>query len=180
MKVRTVVRMSASAAILAGGLAIGAGNGTLTSTAVLAAPSSCANYQLTMKPLSTNGAAGHISEMFQIHDLMPGSCTLYGYPGAMLLNTTFHSLPTYVTRAPFPEGGPGPRSVTLTRSHNAYFVAGWEHFPTPGQTCPSAGYIMVTAPNNRLPVVTYAGSEGGIDACGGKLSVSPVSAKRFW
>jgi hypothetical protein len=57
------------------------------------------------------------------------------------------------------------------------------HLPTPGQKCPIAGYIMITAPNDRLPVVTYAGlgaGQGGIDACGGNLTASPVSGKKFW
>jgi hypothetical protein len=136
-----------------------------------------------MKPIASNGAMGHISEMFRIHDLLPGSCSLYGYPGAMLLDKTFYSLPTHVTRGPYPEGGPGPALVTLSRRHDAYFVLGWEHFPTPGQKCPIARYVMIWAPNDRLPVVVNAGTpsgQGGIMACGGNLTASPVAGKRFW
>jgi hypothetical protein len=43
--------------------------------------------------------------------------------------------------------------------------------------------VMITAPNDRLPVVTHAGTgpgPGGIDACGGNLTVSPVAATGFW
>jgi hypothetical protein len=136
-----------------------------------------------MKPIAGQGATGHIWEMFRIHELLPGSCTLFGYPGALLLDRQFYSLPTHVTRGPFPQGGPGPTLVTLSRSRDAYFVVGWTHLPTPGQKCPTARYVMITAPNDRLPVVAYAGTgdgQGGIDACGGNLTMSPVAGKRFW
>ncbi|HEX6509084.1 MAG TPA: DUF4232 domain-containing protein [Chloroflexota bacterium] len=181
MKIATAVRMAAVAAALAGGIGIGAGR--WTGGAAFAASPTCANYQLLVTPIADNGAAGHMSEMFRIHNLLPGSCTLFGYPGGLLLDTNFYSLPTHVMRAPFPEGGPGPALVTLNRSHDAYFVLRWSHLPTPGQKCPTAKYVMITAPNDRLPVVTFAGSgggDGGIMACGGNLTVSPVSGKRFW
>jgi Protein of unknown function (DUF4232) len=180
MKLGTIVRSVAMVAAMAGGLSVGfGGTGTWTGGSALAASPQCANYQLTMQPISSNGAAGHISEMYRIHDLLRGSCTLFGYPGAVQLDRNFQTLPSHVTRAPWPQGGPGPRLVTLDRSHNAYFVLGWEHFPTPGQKCPIASYLMITAPNDRLPVVINAGG-GGIMACGGDLTASPVSAKRFW
>ena len=180
MKIGTAVRTAAVVAAMAGGLAIGAGSaGTWTHGTALAAAGTCANYQLLVKPISSNAGTGHVDEMFQIHDLLPGSCTLYGYPGALLLDKHFYSLPTHVTRRPYPQGGPGPGLVTLSRSHDAYVVLGWEHFPTPGQKCPIAPYVMITAPNDRLPVVTYGGG-GGIMACGGSLTASPVSGKRFW
>jgi Protein of unknown function (DUF4232) len=180
MKVGNVVRTAAAAAAIAGGLAVGpGGTARWTGGTALAASPPCANYQLAMQPISSNGAMGHISEMYRIHDLLPGSCTLFGYPGAVQLGQNFHTLPTHVTRGPWPTGGPTPVLVTLDRSHNAYFVLGWEHFPTPGQKCPIAWYLMITAPNDRLPVVVNAGS-GGIMACGGNLTASQVSAKRFW
>jgi hypothetical protein len=149
----------------------------------LAASPGCANYQLTMKPIASNAGTGHVSEVFRIRELLPGSCTLFGYPGAELLDKNFQSLPSHVTRAPYPEGGPAPVLVTMDRSHDAYFVLSWVHFPTPGQRCPIAKYVMIWAPNDRLPVVANAGGaggEGGIMACGGQLTASPVSRKRFW
>jgi hypothetical protein len=182
MMIGTTVRITAGVAAMAGGLATGAGGpGRWMTGTALAGSATCADYQLIMKPIASNAGAGHVDEMFRIHDLLPGSCTLFGYPGAVLLDKNFYSLPTHVTRAPYPQGGPAPKLVTLDRSHDAYFVFGWEHFPTPGQKCPIASYVMVTAPNDRLPDVTYAGSGGGgIMACGGNLTASPVSGKRFW
>lgn len=185
MKLVTVARMAAMAAVMmAGGVAVGAGGvGRWTSGTALAAPSRCANYQLLVRSIASNGATGHVDDMFRIHDLLPGSCTLFGYPGALLLDKNFYSLPTHVRRAPYPQGGPGPALVTLDRSHDAYFVLSYVHFPTPGQKCPIAPYVMITPPNDRLPVVTYAAGgngQGGIMACGGNLTASPVSGKRFW
>lgn len=184
MKLWIALRTSATVAIMAGAVAVGAaGIGRWTGSTAFAASLRCANHQLLVQPTAANGATGHVSELFRIHDLLPSSCTLIGYPGALLLDQTFHSLPTQVSRAPYPEGGPGPTLVTLTRQHDAYFVLSWMHFPTPGQACPTAHYVMITPPNDRLPVVTNAGGgdgEGGIMACGGKLTASPVAGKRFW
>lgn len=184
MQAKTVMRTAATVAALSGGLVAGSRSaGGLPGGSALAAPPGCANYQLLIKPVASNAGAGHVSEMFRIHDLLPSSCTLFGYPGALLLDQTFYSLPTRVTWRPYPAGGPGPALVTLDRSHDAYFVLSWVHFPTPGQRCPIARYVMITAPNDHLPVVTNAGrasGEGGIMACGGNLTVSPVAGKRFW
>jgi hypothetical protein len=107
MKFRTVVRAAVALAAIAGGLAIGSGERWMGDTALAASPP-CANYQLTMKSVAGQGATGHIVEMFRIHELLPGSCTLYGYPGTMLLDKHFNSLPTHVTRGPWPEGGLRP------------------------------------------------------------------------
>jgi Protein of unknown function (DUF4232) len=184
MNIGPAMRTAAAVAATAGALTVGAGSvGRWTGGTALAAPSRCANYQLIMKPIAGNGAMGHISEMFRIHDFLPGSCTLFGYPGAVLLDRSFFSLPTHVTRGPYPEGGPAPVLVTLSWRHDAYFVLSWGHFPTPGEKCPIASYLMITAPNDRLPVVSYAGNgdgQGGINACGGNVTVSPVSAKELF
>lgn len=149
-------------------------------TAAAAAPR-CRNTQLVVTPFKSSGAAGTIGEMYKIHNQLPGACTLWGYPGAMLLDRNFNSLPTTVTRGmAFLTGHPGPRLVTLQGSHNAYFVVKWNHIPAAGQTCPVARYVMIIPPNDRLPVVSYAGNGGGgIDACGGKLTVTPVAENAF-
>jgi hypothetical protein len=181
MNFRSTLQTAAIVLAVTGGCAVGAGRSMAGSAP--AAPPRCANYQTLVTPVSGNGATGHISEMFRIHDTLPGSCQLFGYPGAELLDRSFHSLPTHVTRAPWPEGGPGPRTVTLSSGHDAYFVLAWVHIPTPGQRCPTASYVMITPPNDRLPDVTYAGTRNGpsgIDACGGNLTVSPVAGTRFW
>ena len=117
--------------------------------------------------------------MYRVHNILPGACSLHGYPGAMLLDRDFNSLPTHVaTGLGYLAGKHAPVTVTLHGSHDAYFVLEWEQNPSPGQTCPAAKYIMVIAPNDFLPVVTYAGG-AGIMACGGNLTASPVVPNPF-
>jgi hypothetical protein len=137
----------------------------------------CQNFQLTVRPGQSNGATGHIAIMYRIHNILPGACTLFGYPGAVQLDRNFSSLPTHVGRGlAFLAGKHAPSTVTLQGSQDGYFVLEWDHFPSPGQTCPPASYLLITPPNDRLPVVTYAARGGGtIVACGGNFTVSPVS-----
>ncbi|HZT95335.1 MAG TPA: DUF4232 domain-containing protein [Chloroflexota bacterium] len=148
---------------------------TNSAGAAASSPSRCANYQLFIRPASSQGATGHIYLQFRIGDLL-GPCTLMGYPGAELLDRNFRSMTTHVSQAPFPEGGPGPKQVTLSHQHPAFFVMHWSHFPVGNQTCPTARNVMLWGPHLNLPVVTYA----TIDACGGNVTVSPVAAKKFW
>jgi hypothetical protein len=134
-----------------------------------------------MRPIRGSGATGHIAEMFRIHNVLPRACTLHGYPGAVLLDKNFFSLPTHVTWGLSNLAGKhAPVTVRLDATHDGYFILAWVHIPSPGESCPTAKYVMITAPNDRLPVVTYAGiGGGGIDACGGKLTASPVAPNAF-
>jgi hypothetical protein len=131
--------------------------------------------------MRTSGATGHIGEMFRIHKVTAGACTLYGYPGAVLLDGNFNSYPTHVSRGlGFLAGKRAPVTVRLDATHDAYFILEWDHIPSPGQSCPGAKYVLITPPNDRLPVVTYAGKGSTvIDACGGLLTASPVAPTAF-
>lgn len=124
---------------------------------------------------------GHVGTMYRVHNILPAACTLFGYPGAKLLDRNFNSLTTHVHRGlGYLAGKHAPVTVTLQGSHQGYFVLEWDHIPSPGETCPPAPYVMIIAPNDRLPVVTYAGSETGvIVACGGNLTASPVAPNAF-
>jgi hypothetical protein len=168
--------------VVAGAAGIAArGAPSIEARSVAAAGGQCSNIGMNITPLRTSGAAGHIGEMFRIHKITGGSCTLRGYPGALLLDTSFVSMQTHVTRGFANLAGPNaPATVTLTPQHDAYFIVVWPQIPSPGETCPRARYVMFTAPNDFLPVVTYAGKRGGgIGACGGNLTVSPVAGHAF-
>lgn len=181
MTIKTAIRCALLATTIAGGAgmtlrSIGLPVGR-ASAAGEAAIRPCQNFQLTVRPGQSNGAMGHIGITYRIHNILPGACTLFGYPGAEQLDRNFSSLPTHVGRGlAFLAGKHAPSTVTLQGSQDGYFVLEWDHFPSPGQTCPPASYLLITPPNDRLPVVTYA-SRGGnaIVACGGDLTVSPVS-----
>jgi hypothetical protein len=141
----------------------------------------CYNIQLLVRAVRSQGATGHIGIIYRIHNTWGDTCTLQGYPGAELLDRQFHSLPTRVHRGNgfIISGNPPQPQVTLDSGHDAYFGLEYEDVPTGNEPCPRAPYLMVTPPNNNLPVVTYSyggRSQGVITPCGGDITVSPVHA----
>ena len=158
------------------------GNGLRVRPAVAAQASqaapSCRNTQLTIRYKSSNGAAGHVGIIYRIHNLSAQACTLFGYPGVQLLDRQFLSLPTTVHRGTGDLVGPIPRQLVRVAAHgNAYFALGYSDVPVMNQPCKTAYYLMIFAPNDVLPVVTYAFGRGGITACAGSIYVSPVTAR---
>ncbi|HEX8918407.1 MAG TPA: DUF4232 domain-containing protein [Chloroflexota bacterium] len=164
-------------ALMIGAALLPAGNGGRVSSvdaaqSAQAAPT-CRNIQLLIRAQSSQGAAGHIAILYRIHNLTGQACTLRGYPGVQLLDRNFLSLPTTVRRGGFL--GVIPVRVVRLRGHgNAYFALSYSDVPINNQPCRTAYYLMIFAPNNFLPVVTYA-FNGGIMACAGNVDVSPVT-----
>jgi hypothetical protein len=141
---------------------------------VQAAPSGgihrCYNTQLIMRPTNKGlGAAlGHIGRWYRIRHLWGGPCSLQGFPRVELLDRNFHSLPIHVGRGGYIISATLPtREVVLDRQHDAYFALEY----TDVRTCRFAPYLIVTPPNDNLPVVTYS---GGLAPCPGDVGVSPV------
>jgi len=135
----------------------------------------CRNTQLTIRYQSSNGAAGHIAIIYRIHNLSAQACRLFGYPGVQLLDRQFLSLPTTVHRGAGSLVGPIAKQLVRVAAHgNAYFALGYSDVPVMNQPCKTAYYLMVFAPNDVLPVVTYAFGHAGIIACTGNIFVSPV------
>ena len=138
----------------------------------------CQNIQLLIRPQSSQGAAGTIALIYRIHNLSAQACSLYGYPGVQLLDRRFLSLPTTVHRGGGFLGRIPVRLVRLGAYGNAYFTLSYSDVPVNNQPCPAAYNLMIFAPNDFLPVVTYAVPRGGsITACGGNINVSPVTAR---
>jgi hypothetical protein len=143
-----------------------------------AAPPTCQNIQLLIRPHSSNGAAGHIGIIYRIHNLSGRACFLEGYPGVQLLDRHFVSMPTTVTRGGSFIGSIPKQGVTLAAGGNAYFTLLYSDVPTGNGPCRTARNLMIFAPDNFLPVVTYAAPNGGgITACNGAVNVSPVTAR---
>lgn len=144
------------------------------------AVSRCYVGQLTAKVVASSGAAGHLGVMFGLHNRSRRTCTLYGFPGAQLLTARKSRLPTHL------QWGDGyitgiqrkKTLVRLTPGANAYFVMEWTHIPSPGQRCPMAPLVRITPPNDYSSILVPM-KPSGIDACGGILDVTPVSATRF-
>lgn len=142
------------------------------------AASTCQNIQLLIRPYSSNGAAGHISIIYRIHNLSSRGCSLDGYPGVGLLDRHFATLPTTVTRGGSYIGSIPEQRVALPAGGNAYFTLLYSDVPTGSGPCRTASNLMIFPPNDFLPVVTYAFTGGGgIIACNGALNVSPVTAR---
>ena len=65
--------------------------------------------------------------------------------------------------------------VTLKTGGYAYFGLQWSHIPTGNEACPVASTLLVTPPDETVSLVVPFAS--GIDACGGRLTATPVLAK---
>lgn len=139
----------------------------------------CQNVQLLVRAQSSNGAAGTIGIIYRIHNMWGQACTLSGYPGIQLLDRNFQSLPTTVHRGGGFVGNVPPKPVRVGPHGNAYFALFYSDVPTSNQPpCATARYLMIIAPNDFLPVVTYAFTNGGsIHECTGNLHVTPVTAR---
>lgn len=134
----------------------------------------CSNTQLFIRPFTGGAAVGHHEVIYRIHNLAGNPCSLDGYPGVELLDRHFHSLPTHVTRnSGYIISGVPVRTVVLDRRHDAYFGLEDQDIPTGNEPCPDAPYILITPPNDALPVVTYSGAGA---PCGGRVNISPVAS----
>jgi uncharacterized protein DUF4232 len=139
----------------------------------------CDTAQLTIAPDYGEGGAGHIGLIFLVHNRSGQTCTLYGYPGAQLLDAAYRPLPTHLRWGTgYLAGNPPRRLVTLKPGTDAYFSLEWVHIPSPGQACPTAPFVRITPPNAYTSTIVWAG-QGGIDACGGNLIAAPVEPGEF-
>lgn len=141
--------------------------------------SRCFTNQLTIQPVSSSGAAGHIALLFRIHNYSNTACLLYGYPGAQLLTANKQNMPTHVHRGPPYFLGIRSRLVRLAPGGNAYFVFEWSHIPSGSQPCPTARYVRITPPNDYSSLLVRLGPPGGIDACAGAITATPVVSYRI-
>src|SRR5579875_3520121 len=117
-----------------------------------AAVARCTTAQLVIAPDYGNGGAGHLGIIFLIHNRLNRTCTLYGYPGAQLLNANYQPLTTHLRwGGGYLGGNPPRRLVYLAPSADAYFSLEWVHIPSPGQTCPKASFLRITPPNDFEP-----------------------------
>ena len=131
----------------------------------------------------SQGATGHIEASFQLRNVSQTACSLFGYPGAQLLDAKGGDLPTRVQRggAFFPETRRQPRKVLLVPGQAARFVFGYSTNPEYGsgatgapQSCPAAAKVEVTPPNTYSRLAVTMSSGDSFAPCGGVLVASPV------
>ncbi len=176
MTKRTVsIGLGALAALAA--LAVGQGDGAHAAPPPRpAAVANCQTPQLALAPDYGTGAAGRASLIFLVHNRAGQACTLYGYPGVQLLDGAYRGLPTSLRWGD--AATPPRRLVYLATGADAYVALTWTRIPTQGQTCPTAAFVRITPPNASASTIVWTG-QGGLAACGGVLTASPVEPAQF-
>lgn len=139
-----------------------------------AKPGRCHSAQLTAGVAGEGAATGHVGQVVSFRNSSSTTCTLYGYPGLLMLDARGQPLPTQVHRGSSyivqPET---PATVNLAPGGAASFTLGWaDATGYSGTTCPASTRLEVTPPNSyRHLVVTDRLAPYG--PCG-RVSVSPV------
>ena len=153
------------------------------STSQTTASGRCTPQQLQLAYVGSQGATGHIEASFQLRNASQKPCTLFGYPGAQMLDAKGRDLPTHVQRggAFFPETRAAPRKVLLSPGQSARFVFGFSVNPEYGsgttgapQRCPAAAKVEVTPPNTYSQLAVSMSPRDSFTPCGGVLVASPV------
>lgn len=137
----------------------------------------CQTAQLSASAAGSNAGAGNVGLQVRFTNASGQTCTLGGYPGALLLDANRAPMTTHVTQSThgYLYSNVNPRIVTLAPGGSAYFVIEWTHNSPTGGACPFASYVEVTPPANINGLVVAS----QIDACGGNLIVSPVEPSSF-
>jgi hypothetical protein len=148
---------------------------TTTTTAGSASTTTCGVGQLVLSVVGSNGAAGTIETTFALKHPSGSPCTLGGYPGALMLDSSGKPITTLVVRG----GGyaftnmPATK-VSLSAGDSAYFNLGYSDVPTGNaSSCPSSAQLEVTPPNDTSQLVV---SFNATVCNNGTLTVSPVFA----
>jgi hypothetical protein len=136
----------------------------------------CQASELAITSAGGSAGVGHVGIQFRVRNYSTQPCSLTGFPSVALLDSARRPLPTTLTWGPGYLAGQRPvRTVDLGV---AYFVVEWVDMPAPGQSCPPAPYMLILLPaTEAAPLVSLA--PGTADACGGKLTVSPVEPTPF-
>lgn len=147
-----------------------------TTPAIVGVPN-CQPNQLTLTMLTVGAAAGHLGQMGKFTNASKTTCTLYGFPGAQMLDAQHNPLPTkalWQTSA-YMYSNQQKQLVKLAPGAAAYFAVTWSDVTVGSETsCPTSAYLSVTPPND-FSVLTVADQ---ITACGGgSLEISPVEPK---
>jgi hypothetical protein len=125
----------------------------------------------------SNGAAGTIEDTVTLTNTSGAPCSLSGYPGMQLYDSSGTAIPTMVVRggvhfAPAAANAPAAK-VTLAPNQAAQFVLHYSDVPSGNETsCPNSATARITPPND----MTSASVALAIAPCGGVVHVSPVYA----
>jgi len=151
---------------------------TRTPTPAPAASTNCQPNQLTFSVKSAGGAAGHIGQMGKFTNSSTATCTLYGFPGAVMLDAQHQPMTTHALwqTSAYMYSNQMKQLVTLAPGASAYFAVTWSDVTVGSVTsCPTSSYLSVTPPND-LSELTIADQ---ITSCDSNLTISPVEPTAF-
>jgi hypothetical protein len=144
----------------------------------------CLTSQLSVKPGSSEGAAGSIGQVVHFENISRSRCGLLGYPGMLMLDASGRPLATEVHR-----GSSGTvaaravRLVVLAAGGEASFDLGYADSTGYGnERCPTSARVEITPPNDFAHLTIswhlqpYGGDIPHLEC--GEITVSPVFAGR--
>jgi uncharacterized protein DUF4232 len=159
------------------------GPSTTPTTATTASAHGCTAVQLSIQVGTANGAAGSVGYTNDFKNISVATCTLYGYPGLQMLNSSGQPISTDVIRGTSVTVPSVPeRLVTLAPGARAGFDMGFASSTGYGSAkCPTSARVEFTAPNDfqsltvALAIQPYGGPSTAQLHCG-QITVSPVYA----
>jgi hypothetical protein len=151
---------------------------TPTAAPTAAGPDRCHAAGLLISFAGSQGAAGTIVDTFRVANTQQSACTLYGFVGMLMLDSSGAPLTTRVVR----NGGifqtqAGPSGFLLQPQMAASFQAAWSDVPHGSETtCPQAARLEITPPD-EFDHVTIPVSGWNLAPCGaGEIDVTPIRA----
>ncbi|HZD66193.1 MAG TPA: DUF4232 domain-containing protein [Acidimicrobiales bacterium] len=137
-------------------------------------PSRCHTAQLSAQVVRRGAATGHVGQTIALRNVSSLACTLYGYPGLLMLDAADRPLMTRVNRGTsYVVHAQTPATVTLAPGGAASFALGYRNATGyPGSRCPTSARLEVTPPNatHHLVIPDRLSPYG---PCG-RITVSPV------
>ena len=159
------------------------GPSTTPTTAATASVHGCTAAQLSIQVGAPNGAAGSVGYTNDFKNISATTCTLYGYPGLQMLNSSGQPIATDVIRGTSVTVPSVPEKlITLVPGARADFDMGFASATGYGNAkCPTSARVEFTAPNDfqsltvALAIQPYGGPSTAQLHCG-QITVSPVYA----
>jgi hypothetical protein len=138
----------------------------------------CHTGHLLVGFVASEGAAGTIVDTFRMANTGPSPCTLFGFVGMLMLDSSGRALSTRVVR----NGGifstqAGPSRLLVQPGSAATFQAAWSDVPHGSEgPCPEAARLEVTPPDEFDDSVIAVSGWSLAPCGGGEIDVTPIRA----
>jgi hypothetical protein len=148
-----VVTVPASTAAATPSAAASSAAAAAPTTASAGSSLTCTGAQLSVKETSPDASLGHRAYVFVFTNKGAATCTLHGYPGASVTDTTGKVVADAQRTLVGYESGPTTiTTVTLAPGASASAVVEWDAAADAGAVCPGTkgGHLLVTPPNTTV------------------------------